>query len=203
MKRADALAEARRRWGEHAWVRFRMPNPPRQPDRVYQVGFGGDDEKHQRTVGSGTSWEAALADADALLKQTGLTHVYRLGRERHVIRVVYGARHPALVDQVRALAAAAEHGVGQVEWRYQINGGTLATIFFQLCGACGNPTRGERCSVCRAIDDMLLDDLRQPGQPRALPDDVQARYEASERYMDRIAAVIAELKRQLGERLRP
>lgn len=59
MTRAEALAEARRRWGSSAGTRD--TGLPR--DDARRVGFGRRGA-HWQQCGAGATWEAAFADAD-------------------------------------------------------------------------------------------------------------------------------------------
>lgn len=71
MTRAEALAEAKRRWGPEAvvssWRHIGAHGKRRGQRWEYQVGcMEGVGEEYGATwKGSGDSWEAAFADADA------------------------------------------------------------------------------------------------------------------------------------------
>jgi hypothetical protein len=62
MSDAEALQEARRRWGDEAYVRHRTSNPLLPSRPAYAVGR--QDGNLFDVRGQGDSWEEAFADAD-------------------------------------------------------------------------------------------------------------------------------------------
>lgn len=198
MKRSDAIVEARRRWGDEAFVRG-----PRPVGARYVVGFTGGYPVDELAMGTGSTWAEAIAAADALRKQTGFERAYR--QSGGIVVVVNGGcAPPSLAEAFTMMTGAQSVGVGRVEWRWRYpktgNAGTPVRISF--C-ACGNVTFGwpAVCGVCHALESTLLGVTRHYGADAPASDaDLQARYEAADRYMDRVGAVIRELKQQLDKR---
>lgn len=66
MTRAEALAEARRRWGKHAFADwFTTHDDP--PEHVFKVGYfsyPGMGTEREHWMGAGADADAAFADAD-------------------------------------------------------------------------------------------------------------------------------------------
>lgn len=65
MTRAEALAEAQRRWGTNAYVqRGPISDTYRVGTEHFDPFYPGNPADHFEVKGSGDSWEAAFADAD-------------------------------------------------------------------------------------------------------------------------------------------
>jgi hypothetical protein len=192
VKRVDALIEARRRWGEDAWI-----CGPRRAGTPYAVGFVGGYPVAEHAMGEGSSWAQALVEADALRKRTGFERAYWRGKI--IVAVVDGgSKPPSTAEAVEVMGRASEAGVSLVDWRYRQSAMRLY-CHLSRCPACSNVMEGwgRSCRVCYALDDVL----ESPNGADASDADLQARYEAADRYMDRVGDVIAELKRKIDERM--
>ena len=66
MTKREALAEARRRWGKYAWVRYERGGWRYADCPWYQVG---EIDTVLVVKGESNTWEAAFADADRRKKE--------------------------------------------------------------------------------------------------------------------------------------
>lgn len=190
MNRSAALVEARRRWGEHAWI-----CGPRRTDPAFVVGFAGPAAKStQHTMGAGSSWEAALAAADAVRERTGFE---RVSVDSSEMAVVYGGHPPTLAEGEGVLALAKAGGLSHVAWYYELRGIGEIMAILNFC-RCGEPLVHSRCHGCAVADDLLGGDHRVR-LATDTPDDLEARLAAGERLLGRIGSDLEKLRRKLAE----
>lgn len=191
VKRADALAEARRRWGDGAWVRFKMAEP-----RIYQVGytvvhFVGS--RSERTMAAAASWKVAFEIADRSKARTGFTRIYlspHSGKPERTGLIDGGNRQPTMTECFAVLDLARDHEVACVVWQWDSGQNPRNVVAIRRC-ACGEVAiRDEVCGLCRALAPLVVSQ-----DPSSL-EDLDTRYETADRFLDRIGAVVAELKRQ-------
>lgn len=193
MRRAEALAEAQHRWGDLAWVRVKRTTPP-----TFMVGRATiivGVIRQERTMATGESWEAAFAVADRSRARRGFTKITNehtgSGLERRGV-IDGGDRAPTLAECFEVLDLAAAHGVACVVWMFVHADASSDVVVIRRC-ACGEVAiREVACALCRAVEPLLTS-----SDPDSQAD-LHARHEAADRALDRIGAVVYELRRRIS-----
>lgn len=118
--------------------------------------------------------------------------VARLDREPRIGRLVPDlTAPPTFSEAVEILEMGAAVACGLVEYRLDStwpSGSIFGTV--RPC-ECGEPTiNDDACRLCRTLAQIHPVTARDPH-------DLECRYQAAERYLDRVAAVVAALKERL------
>lgn len=183
MKRAQALHEARRRWGERAWVRRKMTDPPRF--EVGRMSTAPWRTNREVVMGTGGSWQEALHVADEAMSRRGFTLV----KARKTTRIGLfegGDRPPTLAEAIDVMELAAAKGVDEVLWLC----GEERRVHVGRC-TCGEVVVGAgQCALCEALEVLL------ESEDPASAADLQARAETAERWLQRVAVVADQLAKQ-------
>lgn len=102
-------------------------------------------------------------------------------------------RRPTFAEAETAMQEAHERGCDFVRWWVSdgLSPQDRSPQDLRRC-SCGNvAVNDEACKLCRALAPLVT------SQDYSSREDLQARYEAADRYLDRIAKVVADLKTQI------